>query len=161
MLKSVVFNSEGSHSERKFLRGVKGCRDVRLQWSTLEQLREPRPISWTLCLIIFSLSSHLFTHKGVYTCSAHGAWTNEVLKRSLPTCLPGTSSAEFSVSWFPTPGLWMWSWEGNALVLRWCHQKVKGQKSLAPPLFKPTGVRIQSTLKSLRSLCCSTPILSH
>ncbi|KAM7321853.1 hypothetical protein ACRRTK_018694 [Alexandromys fortis] len=25
---------------------------------------------------------------GVYTCSAHGAWTNEVLKRSLPTCLP-------------------------------------------------------------------------
>ncbi|XP_013207186.1 mannan-binding lectin serine protease 1 isoform X1 [Microtus ochrogaster] len=25
---------------------------------------------------------------GIYTCSAHGAWTNEVLKRSLPTCLP-------------------------------------------------------------------------
>lgn len=25
---------------------------------------------------------------GVYTCSAHGAWTNEVLKRRLPTCLP-------------------------------------------------------------------------
>lgn len=25
---------------------------------------------------------------GVYTCSAHGTWTNEVLKRSLPTCLP-------------------------------------------------------------------------
>lgn len=27
-------------------------------------------------------------HSGVYTCSAHGTWTNEVLKRSLPTCLP-------------------------------------------------------------------------
>lgn len=25
---------------------------------------------------------------GVYTCSAHGTWINEVLKRSLPTCLP-------------------------------------------------------------------------
>ncbi|XP_036059400.1 LOW QUALITY PROTEIN: mannan-binding lectin serine protease 1 [Onychomys torridus] len=33
---------------------------------------------------------------GVYTCSAHGAWTNEVLKRSLPTCLPVCGLPQFS-----------------------------------------------------------------
>ncbi|XP_038200783.1 mannan-binding lectin serine protease 1 isoform X3 [Arvicola amphibius] len=33
---------------------------------------------------------------GVYTCSAHGAWTNEVLKRSLPTCLPVCGLPKFS-----------------------------------------------------------------
>ncbi|XP_032755925.1 mannan-binding lectin serine protease 1 isoform X1 [Rattus rattus] len=33
---------------------------------------------------------------GVYTCSAHGTWTNEVLKRSLPTCLPVCGLPKFS-----------------------------------------------------------------
>ncbi|XP_028731026.1 mannan-binding lectin serine protease 1 isoform X1 [Peromyscus leucopus] len=33
---------------------------------------------------------------GVYTCSAHGVWTNEVLKRSLPTCLPVCGLPQFS-----------------------------------------------------------------
>ncbi|XP_052014699.1 mannan-binding lectin serine protease 1 isoform X2 [Apodemus sylvaticus] len=33
---------------------------------------------------------------GVYTCSAHGTWTNEVLKRSLPTCLPVCGFPKFS-----------------------------------------------------------------
>ncbi|XP_075823848.1 mannan-binding lectin serine protease 1 isoform X3 [Microtus pennsylvanicus] len=33
---------------------------------------------------------------GIYTCSAHGAWTNEVLKRSLPTCLPVCGLPKFS-----------------------------------------------------------------
>ncbi|XP_021040096.1 mannan-binding lectin serine protease 1 isoform X2 [Mus caroli] len=33
---------------------------------------------------------------GVYTCSAHGTWTNEVLKRSLPTCLPVCGVPKFS-----------------------------------------------------------------
>ncbi|XP_050015919.1 mannan-binding lectin serine protease 1 isoform X3 [Alexandromys fortis] len=33
---------------------------------------------------------------GVYTCSANGAWTNEVLKRSLPTCLPVCGLPKFS-----------------------------------------------------------------
>lgn len=28
---------------------------------------------------------------GVYTCSAQGVWMNEVLGKSQPTCLPGTS----------------------------------------------------------------------
>ncbi|KAL1787983.1 mannan-binding lectin serine protease 1 isoform X2 [Sigmodon hispidus] len=33
---------------------------------------------------------------GVYACSAHGVWTNEVLKKSLPTCLPVCGHPKFS-----------------------------------------------------------------
>ncbi|XP_040606965.1 mannan-binding lectin serine protease 1 isoform X2 [Mesocricetus auratus] len=38
---------------------------------------------------------------GVYTCSAHGTWTNEVLKRSLPTCLPVCGLPKFSRKHIP------------------------------------------------------------
>lgn len=48
---------------------------------------------FSMCLksTTFSFSSTFFPHPGVYTCSAQGVWMNEVLGRSQPTCLPGTS----------------------------------------------------------------------
>ncbi|XP_076404745.1 mannan-binding lectin serine protease 1 isoform X3 [Peromyscus maniculatus bairdii] len=78
------------------------------------------PVGLKHGLVTFSTRNNLTTYKseiryscrqpfykmlhnitGVYTCSAHGVWMNEVLKRSLPTCLPVCGLPQFSRKQIP------------------------------------------------------------